>query len=517
MKIEVTGERVYHTANICDNCLYVVKAEDKCVLCSRFDEAIAYLPEKNRLLDPVGLLSLLQFGYLCGDRTLVQGLTRLPLHSSIDSQGVITRRQQIPHSCRQILPEVAAKELLDLLTDEISEVVDGESHVAILLSGGLDSRITAGLLRKQQVKQGFDVTAITWGFKNSRDWVYSERICDIYNWQHVNIPITPSTVWQNIQRAVHRLGAEVAGPHLHAIADVPGYLPRNTLVLASSYGDSIGRSSYSGVHVKDLLPTRIHNPDGLFYHYWYTRCRNDLVVDVSTPETGGETCSRQQGYEIALQENYMRRMINEIMQLFADDFRFYQTFTSDPVVRYMWSIDPRLRGDRTYEIMIPMIDHEIARIPWQKTNQALVDDAWLPQVQCLSGFHHYPTWIHTDLREEIEPFITSNAIDVLPFINADHGRFLWKRFKRLKSSDLLVRPMSWKFVLLVQVMMLVTDYSITCDTAPFERSMYDKSVLPLILAMETSKARNRTRGLLQEIPHVGDDLYRVVRSVLHSA
>jgi len=91
VKIVLTDKQNYRTRFVADNCFYIIPQEEHCVLCSTFHEAIDYIPPQNRVLDPVALLSLLTFGYVCGDRTMVRGLKRIPLHSIINSKGEIQK------------------------------------------------------------------------------------------------------------------------------------------------------------------------------------------------------------------------------------------------------------------------------------------------------------------------------------------------------------------------------------------------------------------------------------------
>jgi asparagine synthase (glutamine-hydrolysing) len=394
MKITLRGLQKHSTRYLADNCYYVVPAQDGCLLCSTFAEAIEHIPEDRRLLDPVALMSLMQYGYVCGNRTLVRGLSRLPLHSTIDSQGRIETVRQLPHGVGSASPSEIAARLLDLLREEVETVVRDESEVVLLLSGGLDSRITAGILKQLQPLYGFSVKAVTWGAIESRDWVYADRICELYGWEHINIPITVETTWDNIIQAVHYLGTEVTGIHLHGMCHHAEYIPKGALILAASYGGQIGQGGYQEVNIIRLRRQTPSDRWQLFYRDIYRRHLAELADDLSAPLQRGDCCTRQQAFEIGFIENYMRRQINQLMCYVCEDFRLYQVFTDEKVVEYMWAIAPPLRDDRIYQNLIPMLDYELARIPWQKTGRALVEDAWRPEQSSLSkDFHSYPKWI----------------------------------------------------------------------------------------------------------------------------
>src|SRR5690606_40411595 len=91
--------------------------------------------------------------------------------------------------------------------------------IGVLLSGGMDSRIVAGLL--QEIKNeagnpGFDVVAITWGLPSSRDVVYATRIAKLYNWEWKHYPVGLEQLEENIQVCAEN-GCEYSPIHLHEI------------------------------------------------------------------------------------------------------------------------------------------------------------------------------------------------------------------------------------------------------------------------------------------------------------
>src|SRR5690606_42104683 len=108
--------------------------------------------------------------------------------------------------------EVRAK-----LISEASGYIEGAARIGILLSGGMDSRVVAGVLRELQLQSGnkFDVVVLTWGDSKSRDVVYSERISKQFGWDLINFPISAATLEKNIHLA-GSVGAEVSPLHFHA-------------------------------------------------------------------------------------------------------------------------------------------------------------------------------------------------------------------------------------------------------------------------------------------------------------
>ena len=117
--------------------------------------------------------------------------------------------------------------------------------------GGMDSRIIAAALAElQRSGSEFPSPASPWGKAGTRDVAYAERIAGHYGWR--TFDIDADTLWDNVRNHSKRLFHSAM--HLHAM---PAVAKRAAelgveLMIAGSYGDSIGRAEYSGSHVSSL-------------------------------------------------------------------------------------------------------------------------------------------------------------------------------------------------------------------------------------------------------------------------
>ncbi len=77
-----------------------------------------------------------------------------------------------------------AQELKSRLLDEAIGYLQGKSQVGILLSGGMDSRMLAGVIRELQLRGDWSgqVIAFTWGVDGSRDVKYAQQITRMFSW-----------------------------------------------------------------------------------------------------------------------------------------------------------------------------------------------------------------------------------------------------------------------------------------------------------------------------------------------
>ena len=100
----------------------------------------------------------------------------------------VERRPPIPHGNAEAQPEQAARELRVRLEKELLEVTKGRERILLQLTGGLDSRVIAGILKKLEPQISGAIVCTTWGQRSSRDVAYAERIAHWYNWEFIHIP-----------------------------------------------------------------------------------------------------------------------------------------------------------------------------------------------------------------------------------------------------------------------------------------------------------------------------------------
>jgi len=209
--------------------------------------------EKVRM-DAAALVAKAMNLYLYGNRTLIREVTRAPWMAYPDANGNWLPAWLPPHSSERPEPEPFVEGLKHALLDECRLYVRNAKTVGILLSGGMDSRILAGVVRAVQDESGdaFSVVGLTWGLESSRDVIYARRITERFGWDWQHYSITAETLAENIEIAA-REGAEYSPLHLHAIPEV-ARTDGLDVVLAGSYGDSVGRAEFSGRHVTQLRP-----------------------------------------------------------------------------------------------------------------------------------------------------------------------------------------------------------------------------------------------------------------------
>jgi hypothetical protein len=371
-------------------------------------------------LDPAAVLSILSFNYCCGDRTLLNEVKRRPWLSKLDEDGDPTLQEIPSHGTTwQSISEIAAN-LRRLLFHEAIRACRDRSQVYVLLSGGLDSRVIAGIIA-ELVREGrlsCQPVAVTWGLRDSRDVVYSRMVAEVTGFESVHIELSPDSIRQNIETVATELGCLVPPHHLHGMLWFTK-ASKDALVLAGSYGDGIGRGEYSGRHILQQRYLSPVNSFGLLKQeiagFAYSELMKDLQAlhnrVLGRPEY--VQCEHEQ------QCHYMRGMIAHAMSIINKYCRVYQMFTDPSVYAYMWSLHPALRTDDVYAALLQKLDERLLRIPWARTNRALSGATACTQSNLRPDFHEYVKWIRGPLYHELYRYVDPEWFNAVGIFDAE--------------------------------------------------------------------------------------------------
>ncbi|HHY46031.1 MAG TPA: hypothetical protein GX506_01860 [Firmicutes bacterium] len=403
------------------------------------------IPIENRKVDPIGVVEMLAKSYLLGNRTLIQGLHRSPWMGRPDGQGGWIFSDIPPHGHVRMPADQAAMQLKEALRAELLMYLAGRKHIGILLSGGLDSRVVAGILRELQLSGEFlgDVVALTWGLSGSRDVKYAQEIARRYKWEWVQIPLGPDILAENI-RITGMAGAEFSPFHLHGMPQV-SRLTGLDAVLAGSYGDSVGRAEFSGRHVLKLQPTVPFslNRFGLVLDEWVRAVHRQVLSDAYAYRKHISRDKEYQFREIEQQMHYMRRKLQGCMSLIAERIPLFQAFTAPRTFALMWRLDPIIRGNQIYCALLPTLPGGIGKLPWARTGVPLEGAA--TQDEAEKEFHKYGPWLRNDLREFVTELVQSDAIRGLGIFNdraLDWLLRIWPRSHTVTTNS-IDESVSW--------------------------------------------------------------------------
>ncbi|MFH2054197.1 MAG: asparagine synthase-related protein [bacterium] len=348
-------------------------------------------------LDPAAVLAYLSCRFLVGDRTLLEGLRRAPWLAEPRPGGgwelLAPAREQPPAGDESALVAV----WLRRLHQECRAAVEGMGTAGLLLSGGMDSRIAAGVLRRVELEAGgsLRIRALTWGRPGCRDVEYARRIATSFGWEWEHLPLGPADLERNITLA-GRQGCEYAPLHLHALPEV-GKRGDLDLVVAASYGDSVGRAEYSGVRLAGLRPVGAAtlDPCGIMTAGALARGRAGLRADLQSfaarfaADGPGVRECEQMGH-------YMRRKLQAAMAACLAPTPLYQMFTTPGVYGLMWGLPASRRGDHHYRLLLDLLPGELREVPWARTGRPFGSAAGRAD-DLPAGHHLYGRWLREDL------------------------------------------------------------------------------------------------------------------------
>ncbi len=370
-----------------------------------FVDAVAQCDEKLTW-DTAAILAILSFNYACGDRTLVNEVKRQPWLSEIGPDNE-PRLEEIPQHGRLWKTHgKIADDFRRLLLDEALEVCEGRKEIYLLLSGGLDSRIIAGILAGlyQEGRLKAKPVCVTWGLGDSRDVAYGKMAAEILGFEWIHLDLSLEDFRYNTDELAIAMGAMVSPLHLHRIGWFKN-VSREALVLAASYGDSAARLEYSGRNLLELDYLRPANTFGLIRNEVLKSAYDGVMNDLKDLHDRSPGRPRYVTCEHEMLGHYMRNMIAHVMSVINQYCRIYQMFTHPKIYKYIWSIHPALRTRGIYAELLEQLHPKLARMPWARTNRALRGKTVGAKRGLRKHFLDYTVWGSAPLYDELRRYI----------------------------------------------------------------------------------------------------------------
>jgi len=390
------------------NPFYFRNDEGKFVFDTSMENILEKYPQPIKL-NPTAISSVLNNSYVVGDITCVKGIYRSPWMAKPNLKLDAWQYHETPKHGNKLMPsKEIAKRLFNLLQEEIAKKLKDKRRVGLLLSGGMDSRIVAGVFQNLKVNNRINtdkVVAYTWGNPESRDVVYARKISDYFGWQFRQYSVSADDLWENIQIAGKR-GCEFSGLHLHAMPriaeDAAGEVD---IMLAASYGDSVGRAEFSGRHVCKLRPIEkgLTNFASLLPNKVYKKSVKQIRSEIEQYRSTFKRNWRYQINEIDQQAHYWRRMLNPCMEIIDEKVPLYQAFSHPKVFGFMWSLKPSLRNDNIYKDLLLHLDPYFSQIPWARTGIIYGESGIADQLN--KKHHSYEQYLQNDLQPQISDFL----------------------------------------------------------------------------------------------------------------
>ena len=348
--------------------------------------------------DSAAILGIIGNGYVWGNRTLVSKVSRRPWLSQVKSDGDLLLEEIPLHGTLWQTPREIASNLRRLLCEEAQRVCHGRDEIYLLLSGGLDSRIVAGVLatlaRAGELQT--NPVAVTWGLRDSRDVCYARLVAQACGFDPIHVDLGPEDLAYNVEVGSLSVAAMVSPIHLHGMRWFET-VSASALVLAASYGDSVGRAEFSGRHLLELDYLQPRDPFGLLKSSVAASALGGLMQDRHELWSRSLKAPRYIVCEHEMQAHYMRNMIAHAMSMIGQRCCIYQMFTHPDVYSYIWRTHPSRRGNAIYAELLEQLDLNLARLPWARTNHALRGRTVGSRPDLRRSFHTYASWLEGPL------------------------------------------------------------------------------------------------------------------------
>jgi asparagine synthase (glutamine-hydrolysing) len=415
---------------------YYSKNKQKFIFDTKFKSIISKSDSTNTI-NPKALLSFFNKFYFLADNSIVNEVNRSPWMGMPNEDKTHWNFYNLPKHQNKIKDEESvAEELFELLCEEIVEYVGQAKSVGILLSGGMDSRMAAGCLHHLMQQKRIDLNRVvvyTWGSTDSRDYIYAKRLAHDLNWEFKHYQIGAEEMWNNFMISGIR-GCEYSGIHLHAMPQI-SETNDVEVMLAGSYGDSVGRAEYSGVKIDKItaISQKINNKAGLLNPKVFKASKALLLEDINKYHTIFKKEKAYQENEIDKQLHYMRRMLNPCMEVINDRTPLFQIFTSPKVFGYMWSLDTSVRNDKVYYYMLKKFPDKISEVPWARTGKRFMHDKDIAD-QHKRKHHNYTDIVQFELHDKILSYVDANKA-YLSYVNIDAFKMIMKEIKRFPKHN----------------------------------------------------------------------------------
>ncbi|MBI6119536.1 asparagine synthase-related protein [Salegentibacter maritimus] len=395
---------------------YYIWEDQNIKLFEDFDKVINNIGEE-KYIDFTAIAQVLSNGYILGDRTIIEGVRKSPWMARPKEDFKSWSYYSVPNHFEK---EFSREEIVDtffgLLKEEMENYLHDGKNIGILLTGGMDSRIVACVLKSlidsNIIDKDVEVTGITWGMPGSRDVVYASEITQMFGWKWEHLTVDTVQLNNNIAITAS-MGCEFSPLHLHAMEKVPNFKHLDC-ILAGSFGDSIGRGEYSGVKVNALgkYTEDTKNFFGLLRSDFKNFVKENNIADIQNYHSLFPQDRPYQQTEQDYQLHYMRRMLNSCMSLIDREIPLYQMFTAPRVFGFIWSLNPHLRDDLIYKRILEKYEPKLLKIPWARTGLVYPDKEGEPDG--LSKSHHnYGELFRKELLPSLKDQILSNEISQL--------------------------------------------------------------------------------------------------------
>lgn len=415
-----------------------------------FKEIITQNKNSSLELDLQSVIEILMRSYIIGDKTLIKSIKRAPWLGEYSEHSNSWLYFDLPkHDNKKMDLKKAAIKLKEIVYEETLNFIGSARNVGILLSGGMDSRILAGVLKEIQINKDFkgNIIVYNWGTVDSRDVWYAREIAEKYEWEYKHFPLNPEVLQESFY-LVQKVGAEIIPYNLHAMNAVAKDND-SEIILAGSYGDTLGRAEYNGIPLRNVPPIVFENANklGLLKEQLVQNYYEDMKKDATSYRDTVDKYHREeyQYRETEYQRHHTRRYLTTAMSIIAMEKPLFQLFTSPEAVEFLWGLDLSIRSNSLYEHILPLLPGGISQIPWARTGRVFGGTEKMSADKGKASSHQYGEWLRNDLRSFIDKELDFHSLMSLGIFNEKSLDKIYKFWPKSSTNSInkLDSTISW--------------------------------------------------------------------------
>lgn len=367
----------------------------------------------ERRINTQSMMDFLNYGYVIGDRSLIEGINLLPPASFISVNRQAFIKKSLDFKFQVNLPEDNFDDYVDktysLLNMAVQRRINGRKKIAVTLSGGLDSRIITGLLHKNNQK----LDTFSFGNKYCKEVIIAQKVCGkLSNCQHQIVVTKPEDIIKNAESVVWLSDGHT---NLSAIStyfgDLRKIIKEYDLLMGGFFGDVILGGSFTS-----LTDTIADIPAELKLDRLKFRAGAGLIRPFVTSIFPTDIAESLDYYAVKSIEEEFKKISKSIEFFpFQQDLFIFLTrcrrgyninrglightaieefypFFDDDLFNFLYSLPPKVRmNHRLYIAIYKKYFSELADIPWFKTGVSLYkNSSWAVKIK--RDIYKYIDW-----------------------------------------------------------------------------------------------------------------------------
>ena len=407
-------------------------------------------PDLPRQVDRLAMAEFLTFDHLLHDRTLLQAvkLARQACILIVDPAG-LQSYCYFDYQYPDVYPNQSEAdyihEYLFYLEQAVARQAQHSAPLALLLSGGLDSRFILPYLVKHTNQS--PVQAFTWGEADSDDALYAREIAQALHTEHHLFHLSPDWLKEKAREAVRITDGMGNIVNLHAFATLDQETQHSRVILKGFLGDAmfgyavqrrfwatyapeiVPQIHYQLHSDQDVITFTAHQQNELFTEAFRREVRDGVMEEYirGMNESGSKSLADQRVYFDFRQR--VPRMTIKGVEVVRHRAMTRLPFADNDLVDFALRLPPGLRQDR-YLVRqafiqafprlaqipitpsgLPMVDcgREIRiraerLLRWHLVNRGILKGPYVKS----KPYANYNVWFRTNLRTWVEENLLSD-------------------------------------------------------------------------------------------------------------